>query len=474
MSISEEQNLPDAFKAQMQQLLPRDEYALFEQALGHTSSVSIRKNLAKQPLQEAHVSADVPWCSSGHYLTERCTFTFDPLWHAGNYYVQEASSMFVAQALQQYISGDVVALDLCAAPGGKSTLLRSYLSPDSLLISNEVIRSRAQILAENMTKWGHPNTVVTQNDPADFKTFAASFQLIVADVPCSGEGMFRKDPNAIAEWSPTHVTHCVQRQRRILTDIWESLAPGGLLIYSTCTYNTAENEENVTWIAEELGATVLPIAIDDAWKITGNLTPSDAPVYRFMPHKTQGEGLFLAVLRKNGEAESIPSLPILKKKKHKRGQKVEKEVIPNELKNWLSSSESYVYHQHKAQFIAFPKLYEHLWEKLKSLHLLQAGVNLATQKGKNLIPSQALAFSTACSVTLFPRYELSYTEAIVYLRKEALVLSQEVPVGYVLVTYAHQPLGFVKNIGRRANNLYPNEWRIRSGYLPEEIKCLYR
>lgn len=210
--------------------------------------------------------------------------------------------MFVEQALKQYMGEEpVVMLDLCAAPGGKSTHIRSLLPDNSLLIANEVIRNRSQILAENLTKWGHPDVVVTNSDPSDFTPLEDFFDVILTDVPCSGEGMFRKDPVAISEWSPENVEICRQRQRRIIADIWPCLKPGGILIYSTCTYNTKENEENIRWIRDEFGAEVLPLDVAEEWNITGNLLQGESfPVYRFLPHKTQGEGFFLAVLRKPG------------------------------------------------------------------------------------------------------------------------------------------------------------------------------
>ena len=207
--------------------------------------------------------------------------------------------MFVERVLQTYVSNPVVMLDLCAAPGGKSTLSRSALPEGSLLVANEVMRNRSQILAENLIKWGYPDVVVTNNDPADFTTMEHLFDVILTDVPCSGEGMFRKDEVAVEEWSVENVDVCWQRQRRILKDIWPTLKPGGLLIYSTCTFNREENEDNISWIAKELGAEVLPVPVDESWGITGNLIGEDFPVYRFLPHRTMGEGFFIAVLRKH-------------------------------------------------------------------------------------------------------------------------------------------------------------------------------
>ncbi len=233
-------NLPASFIDYTRALLGNEEYEKLAAALQQEPPVSIRIN--KLRMKEEGLSSltdssarfsfnKVPWASDGYYLDERLTFTFDPLFHAGCYYVQEASSMFVEQVLRQYVESPVVMLDLCAAPGGKSTHARSVLPEGSLLVANEVIRNRSQVLAENLTKWGHPDVVVTNNDPADFSALPSFFDVILTDVPCSGEGMFRKDPVAVEEWSPENVEICWQRQRRIIADIWPCLKPGGILIY---------------------------------------------------------------------------------------------------------------------------------------------------------------------------------------------------------------------------------------------------
>ena len=298
--------LPASFIDYTRALLGDEEYTELVTALESEQPVSIRLNPLK-PFGFQSGESAVPWCTSGFYLKERLTFTFDPLFHAGCYYVQEASSMFVEQALRQYAGEEpAVMLDLCAAPGGKSTHVRGILPENSLLVANEVIRNRSQILAENLTKWGHPDVVVTNSDPSDFTPLEEFFDVILTDVPCSGEGMFRKDPVAVSEWSSENVEICRQRQRRIISDIWPCLKPGGILIYSTCTYNTKENEENVRWIKDEFGAEVLPLDVAEDWNITGNLLQGERfPVYRFLPHKTKGEGFFLAVLRKPGAEQAF-------------------------------------------------------------------------------------------------------------------------------------------------------------------------
>ena len=467
-------NLPQSFVERTRQLLGDEQYPLFEQALGTEVPVSIRPNRMKCNLPVA--GEPVPWAPSGIYLEKRPTFTFDPLFHAGCYYVQEASSMFVECVLREYVQEPVVMLDLCAAPGGKSTLCRSVLPEGSLLVANEVMRNRSQILAENLMKWGHPEVVVTNNDPADFTDLTHLFDVILTDVPCSGEGMFRKDQVAVDEWSLENVDICWQRQRRILSDIWPALKPGGLLIYSTCTFNREEDEDNVAWIARELGADMLEVPVEEAWGITGNLIGDSFPVYRFLPHKVKGEGFFLAVLRKHaGEVETVEPRAEKKKKASKDVKgKAPQLSVPKEAKDWLQIPGDYQLTINGTNVQAFPKSHETVYTLLQQyVKVVHAGITLGEMKGKDLIPHHSLAMSTALADGAFPKAEVTYEQAIAYLRKESLVLDAGIPRGYVLLTYQNIPLGFMKNIGNRANNLYPQEWRIRSGYLPEEIVTVF-
>ena len=376
---------------------------VLREGLAQEPSVSIRINPSKIDLKEWEVVLSdgvVPWCEYGFYLTHRPPFTFDPLLHAGAYYVQESSSMFLHQVLRQYVTEPVVMLDLCAAPGGKSTLARSVLPEGSRLVSNEPIRGRAQVLEENVTKWGYPDHIVTNRYPKDFRKSKQQFDVILTDVPCSGEGMFRKDEGAIAEWSLQKVEQCQRLQREIVSDAWECLAPGGLLIYSTCTFNTLENEENIKWILENFDAEVLPVHTEAEWNIQGSILPDFiAPIYRFIPGLTRGEGLFMAVLRKGGKASPHPSLFTLP-------------PIPDR------------------------------WSPTRSLSLFTLHPSLFTQ-------------------------DIDYPTALRYLRREAIVLPPDAPLGIVTVSYQGIPLGQCKNIGSRANNLYPKEWRIKSTHTPD-------
>lgn len=380
--------------------------------------------------------------------------------------------MFLEQAIRTYVTTPVRCLDLCAAPGGKSTHLSSLLPDGSLLVSNEVIRNRSYILAENLAKWGNASTIVLNNDPAEIgEALPEQFDLIVTDVPCSGEGMFRKDEASVGEWSVENVQLCAARQRRILHDIWPALRPGGLLIYSTCTYNTEEDEENVRHIVEELGAEALPVATDETWHVTGPLRYGN-PVYRFFPHKTKGEGFFLAVLRKEGEEEYEAENERPTKSSKNKGKKDKKATlpIPQEAWDYFREKENITLEWDGPQLRMIPTTHKSFIDRIrdKRLRILSAGVVVGESKGKDLIPSQALALSQELNPSAFPDAELTWEEAIRYLRKEAITLPEGLPKGYLLMRYQGIPLGFVKHLGNRSNNLYPQEWRIRSGYLPDE------
>lgn len=368
--------------------------------------------------------------------------------------------MFLSHVLRTYVKEPVVVLDLCAAPGGKSTLALSELPERSVLMANEVVRQRANILAENIIKWGYPNCIVTNNYAEDFEAFSNVFDLIICDAPCSGEGMFRKDPDSIGEWSIANVETCWRRQRDIVQNIWHTLKEGGLLIYSTCTYNPLEDEENVQWIAKTLGAEVLSCHPNPEWGLSETNT-------HFYPHRIQGEGFFISILRKTSAQEGSRT--------SKRKNEKTKTVIPSELKNWLSDSPSFTFMEDNGTFTAFPTIHLDLLQLAKSqLKVIHAGIELATLKGKPsppnakpstlnaLRPSQSLAMSLYLNPDAFPTVEVNEQQAIAYLRTEALQLPPDTPRGHVLIVYQGHPLGFVKNIGNRANNLYPAEWRIRN------------
>lgn len=412
-------NLPQEFIDYTSDLFGKDIWQKFLKALEEESLASIRFNPWKMPKEQIFADLkQVPWCKYGFWLKERPNFTKDPLLHAGVYYVQEAGSMFLDQVLRQYIKESTLALDLCAAPGGKSTLMRAGLPNGSMLVSNEPDRRRANILLENMQKQGHSDVLITHNLPQDFNKTHWLFDLILVDAPCSGEGLFRKDKEAINEWSLNNVLFCQKRQRQILSDIWPCLKEGGLLIYSTCTFNTRENEENVKFIIEELGAEILPVDIKPEWQIKGSLLKGwNYPVYRFIPGITKSEGLFMAVLRKKGASSNSAILP----------QTARKHAATNKL-----------------------------------IHLLSDGNPQPEQKGKEQIPTAAQALSLTFPKEKYPQVDLTLEQAQHYLHRESFALPADTPKGFVIVCYKNHPLGFMKNLGDRANNLYPKNWAIKN------------
>ncbi|MEN9917688.1 MAG: hypothetical protein RL662_124 [Bacteroidota bacterium] len=448
-----------------------DAWDTFTTALTSQSPVSIRINRSKFKISTLPYPC-VPWCETGFYLRERPSFTFDPLFHAGVYYVQEASSMFIEQIFKQHVENeDVTVLDLCAAPGGKSTHIASLITKNSLLVCNEVIKSRANILDENITKAGYPNVIVTNSDPSNISKLNHFFDVILIDAPCSGEGMFRKDPESINEWSLANVKLCTERQQRIVADSWEALKPGGILIYSTCTYNKSENEDNIRWIKDRLGADVLPLHHQLEWNISQSYE-SDMSAYHFYPHTVDGEGFFVAALRKNQDFTTLSTSQNIKKNKKENKQK--QNILAKEYKNYLIDSDSYTFFDKNDSWFAFPTVnFNKFIEVISALRLVSGGVYVGQFKGENFIPEHSLAMSSALNKGTFMQVDVNIQSAISFLKKEPLTLPETTAKGYVLVTYKGHPLGFVKNIGNRTNNLYPNEWRIRTTYLPKELDSFW-
>ncbi len=396
--------LPIDFTDMARRTMGEERFDSYLKAFETDAPVSIRLN----PEKAKELTTDgerVPWCRNAYYLPQRPNFTYDPLLHAGCYYVQEAGSMFLDTVMQQWVSdAPVVMIDFCAAPGGKSLLARTALAAGSVLFSNEPMRNRANILAENVEKWGYADHFVTNNFPRDYRRAKMIADVVLCDVPCSGEGMFRKDEATIREWSMQNVEKCARLQREIVADAWSCLADGGLFIYSTCTFNTHEDEENIQWMMDELGAEVLPVKVDAAWNITGSLLDGfSQPVYRFIPGISKGEGLFLCVLRKGGAWQQGHSLKSLRKS------------------------------QQNLNIIYCPKAQPDM-----------------------------------------VKVEVNYQQAMAYLRHEAITLGADVPRGMVGICFEGHLLGLAKNIGNRANNLYPKEWKIRTTYIPNEYETILR
>lgn len=439
--------LPEDFVKRTRGLLGEEGYEHFVNALNAKPVVSIRVNDKMNLVPSDSV---VPWCENAYYLEERPLFTADPFFHCGAYYVQEASSMFLQQAVKQHFPDAKRVLDLCAAPGGKSTLLRQSLAEDALLVCNEVIPSRAHILAENIIKWGNNNVLVTNNQPRDFAVFRGYFDAVVVDAPCSGEGMFRKDEGAITEWSEKNVALCAARQKEILVDVWDALKQDGILVYSTCTYNREENEENVRWISDTLNAEVLQLDLAG----NENITPTDCG-YRFYPHRTKGEGFFLAVLRKK---EATAEYKMSKKQTKKAGKK--DPAIP-EMFFRLKQGKAWEYEWEMNLLYACIAGWKDDFDVLKKhLRCIYSSLLLGEMKGKDFIPAASLAFSKELDLDSVNKVNVDKETAIRYLKREAVTIPESAR-GYVLLCYENQPLGWLKNLGNRCNNLYPQEWRIR-------------
>ena len=452
--------IPALFSDQLRELLPTEAEALLA-SLDEEASVSVRLNRRKTetPPASLPIGEAVPWAKPvGFYLDGRPAFAADPLWHAGVYYVQEASSMLLRLVAPLLGEEPLRALDLCAAPGGKSTLLLDLLPEGSTLVSNELIRSRAQILAENIQKWGGVHSVVTSTEPQRLGRLREQFDFILVDAPCSGEGMFRKEEEARRQWAPGLVESCARQQREILDDIWPALAPGGLMVYSTCTFNRQEDEDMLAYLVEELGAE--PVALPELPEPITLSSLSSYPCYRMMPHRLRGEGLFMAVVRKpDAEVGSARSKPTRSKSKPNP-------KLPQEILRWLSPelrADVTLQSLPDGTLTAISSALYPIVEALQGakIPILTSGIPLAEVKGRDFLPLPALALSVGLDEEAFPRAELTQEEAIRYLAREAVTLSADTPRGLVLVTYEDYPLGFAKHLGNRTNNLYPQAWRIR-------------
>jgi len=415
-------------------------------ALETDSPVSIRRNPLKTKAELPILKA-IPWCKDAFYLTERPFFTKDPLFHSGTYYPQEAGSMFLETVLNQLdLPENPFVLDLCAAPGGKSTLIASILDNEGLLVSNEVIQARSKILKENMTKWGVTNSIVTNNDPADFQRIPDFFDLIVVDAPCSGEGMFRKDHASRNEWSQSNVDLCAARQKRIVMDVWESLQPGGFLVYSTCTFNTQENEENIAWLLNELQAEIVPIETSHFKK-----GRNDVGNYA-LPSLVETEGFFICVLQKEGTRNQ------LKLRLNKKAEVISiKDISP--LTEFADFDEIKAIQWTNYSFAVPAKFTEEIIYLQNQMRVIKMGTELGEIAKKGLIPHEALVLNPKLLRNDLPTIELDLNQALSYLHGDTF--SIEGKHGFNVMQFQNEPLGWIKHIGNRFNNLYPKEWRIR-------------
>jgi 16S rRNA C967 or C1407 C5-methylase (RsmB/RsmF family)/NOL1/NOP2/fmu family ribosome biogenesis protein len=421
-------------------------------AFEEPSPASIRINTLKWNSIPVN-SEPVAWCRDGFYLEKRPLFTLDPLFHAGCYYPQEASGMFMEQVYKQTIgkAGNIRILDLCGAPGGKSTHLSSLAGKNGMLVANEVIRTRASVLAENITKWGLSNTVVTRSDPSAFKNLPGYFDMILVDAPCSGEGMFR-NRKAVDEWSEKNTALCSVRQKRILLDVWPALKENGILIYSTCTFNPDENEKNIKWLSDNRKAECIRIDISD-YRGISEIDYEGIYGYGFYPGRIRGEGLFISVLRKrenhgksNARATSSRFTNITREE---AGIAEKWSLFPA---GSLVKSDGSVY--------SLPVLREEYQRLSENLLIVKPGTQIFTVKKKNILPSHELAMSVYFRNGVFPTLNLTPEQALDYLRRESITATNA-PDGWILACYNGINMGFMNNIGSRINNYYPVEWRIR-------------
>lgn len=467
-------SFPPPFIRQMQTILGA-EWSSLEVALQAVPPVSIRLNTAKVSLPESPTqwfchrnSGQVPWFSAGfsmepvpwqpmaYYLSERPVFTLDPFFHAGAYYVQEASSMFVGEAVRQTVdlSRNLRVLDMCAAPGGKSTLLINLLSENSLLVANETIRARTAPLRENMERWGYPNVAVTSAEAEEFEGLEDWFDVVLVDAPCSGEGLFRKDPDAIREWSLPQVEHCAARQKRILSAAVATLAPDGILLYSTCTYNHQENDANVAWLLQAFPLEQVTLDIPADWGIDRTAKGG----YQFYPHRLKGEGFFVSVFRKkSGPAKKPSSISST----FRSLKPLSKSLIPVAAQ-WLKKGVGVRFFQTPAgEVLALPSELENAFLALdKALKHKWFGLNTGIFKGNDFVPDHALALSLWVSADL-PKAALTGEQALLFLKKETFEPHDDWPKGWVLASFQGLPLGWMKILPNRINNYLPQERRIR-------------
>jgi NOL1/NOP2/sun family putative RNA methylase len=438
----------------MESLLGEDSIYFFN-ALESQSPTSLRINKQKFNASFDH-NEQIPWNSLGRYLLSRPSFTLDPTFHAGSYYVQEASSMIITQILLQLglKNKSLKVLDLCAAPGGKTTLLHDNLNCESVIVANEVIKNRANILKENIIKWGCKNVIVTSVDPTYFQKSGLTFDLILVDAPCSGEGMFRKDTDAIKEWSLDSVAHCSLRQKRILDDIIPCLNQDGHIIYSTCTFNHQENIDQVIYMQNHYGLKSLQINVNDDWGVT-YITKENASGYQCYPHKTKGEGFFFAVLQKDEapKPQSVKSNPSkLKLLNSKEVAPMQSFVTPDVLSSIYQHPNGDCYH-------LTDTIIEYTHIAQSQLNLQYAGVKLGTLTKNLFLPDHALALSPILNQSV-PTIELNLEDALSYLRR-TLTSINSLGNGWQIAQYQGFNMGWFKQLGNRINNYYPVDWRVR-------------
>lgn len=459
----EKSKFPSKFLNRMQELLG-NEYDAFVAAMDNTVPVSIRKNQRKNAPDFEGEQA-IEWCETASFLKERPAFVFDPAFHCGSYYVQESSSIVLHHLIQSSIDLDrpICALDLCASPGGKSTLTASLLNDDSLLLSNELVGNRALVLRENLVRWGQKNTIVSNNHSRDFKPLRGCFDLIVLDAPCSGEGMFRKHQLSVDQWTTGKVESLSQIQSELLDEMAPLLREQGVIIYSTCTHSLEENEQNVQdFLDRNEDFELVDIPMEPSWGFSNQIAKEKyaeiSSMYRAFFHKAKGEGFFFAVLRK--KEDSISGKYRKAKKSMSKLKPVDKKTIET-IKPFLQNPEEFNFKSDGTDIYAIHKKTEQ-WQEIfeAQLRLIKPGILIGTIKGKNIIPSIDLALNEAVNEN-FPTIEVDHDDALRYYKGMNLETPFEGEQGWYIVRYNGNNLGWVKVLKNRINNHLPKSWKIR-------------
>ncbi len=444
--------LPEAFIASIKEKLG-DESEAFLSALDEISPTSIRLNSIKSPPGFFETDTEkVPWNTEGRYLKERPIFTLDPLFHGGAYYVQEASSMFLKHIFNETVNryDPIYVLDMCAAPGGKSTLMADLLGEDDLLVVNDVIRTRVTILKENLQKWGFENIIFCNQDPETFADLEGFFDVVLVDAPCSGEGLFRKDKGAVNEWSAHNVKLCSLRQQRVLSAAGLLVKPGGVLIYATCTYNSLENDNNVDWMCRTLEFEKIDVAVPEEWQIQ-----KTSSGYQFYPHKIRGEGFYISALRQKGNQQKFVKARV----KLQNLSFKQRDIIEPWIKADVFDDFDYFLKNDGAVIALRKSLSAAYGSVFKAIFKRSSGFEIGVIKGQDLVPSHAFAFSNLINENV--TFEnLDRENALKFLKKESFVLNTKTD-GWIHIKHQNIGLGFVKKIGDRVNNYLPTEWRIR-------------
>lgn len=447
----------DAFRQQMRQILPGI-YSDLLDAMNSVQYPSIRYNLSKKN-QGNFKGSVIPWEKNAVQLNESPPFYLDPNWHAGAYYVQESSSMFLGHVIRQLINRNEYAvnglkiLDLCAAPGGKSTLILDVIPENALLVSNEILPKRNAILRENLIRWGKPNMIITQNDADDFSELENYFDIVVIDAPCSGEGLFRKDKDAIKEWNTENIRMCARRQQDILRSVISCVRENGYIVYSTCTFEPAENEDQIKWLLEH-GFESVSFDITSFPEITAGSIPN---TYHFYPHKTAGSGFFIACLKKVRSSKCKVQSETSKRKPSLSVN----EIKNTEIENWIEDTANYSILQTPYAIHVFPRsLVNELYYLNQHLHITYFGIEAGELKKDIFIPAHALALSLLVKKD-FPSIEVDKENALLFLRRTPLLISpQGETLGWKVIKYDGLNLGWVKVLKDRINNYLPNNWRI--------------